>query len=84
MFATSLDVLSCLFAVQVRFVIGESFYRVGPEEAEEDLQEGMHIMRIHNLQSYFTQCFLLFQSYSMTRLVCELQPQPGYSKKSQT
>lgn len=31
-----------LVAVQVRFVIGESFYHVGPEEAEEELQEGIH------------------------------------------
>lgn len=34
--------LPCLVAVQVRFVIGESFYHVGPEEAEEQLQEGIH------------------------------------------
>lgn len=34
--------LSCLIAVQVRYVIGESFYHVGPEQAEEELQEGIH------------------------------------------
>ena len=61
MFATFLALLSCLFAVQVRFVIGESFYHVGPEEAEEQLQEGVHIMCIHNLQYCCQQCSLLFQ-----------------------
>lgn len=39
---TVFGLLSCLIAVQVRFVIGESFYHVGPEEAEEQLQEGIH------------------------------------------
>lgn len=34
--------LSYLVAVQVRYVIGESFYHLGPEEAEEQLQEGIH------------------------------------------
>ena len=30
--------------LQVRFVIGESFYHAGPEEAEEQMQEGILVL----------------------------------------
>lgn len=40
-----------LHGMQVRFVIGESFYHAGPEETEEQLQEG-ETKNTHQTKSY--------------------------------